>query len=327
MGRQAVHHERVWRSLQQVRRDPEAGEGPAALRRLFLGPCSPTRRCRRRPPRDGRRGSADLDPRARRSAELARLVDDRLVGLVPCGRRDRARSGPTAAPASSSEWHTLLPSPTNASCRPRSAPRCSRSVSRSASAWHGCSRSESALMTGTRTRPRARSRRSWLSVADHDRVDVPRRRPRDVARAARASPRPTISRRPARRRAAQPRDPDLEADPGAQAGLVEDQRDGGPRAAARDVRPARALSAEGVIDDVSIAAASEVGDERKLRASGALGGQECRPSRGWGDDVLHPAHYDRTCMSMQYSCRATHVNAGLRAATTPALPFYAASQL
>src|SRR5215831_6188406 len=36
-----------------------------------------------------------------------------------------------------------------ASCRPRSEPRRSSSVSRSASTWHGCSRSDSALITGT----------------------------------------------------------------------------------------------------------------------------------------------------------------------------------
>ena len=49
---------------------------------------------------------------------------------------------------SATEWKTLLPSPIHASrVRDRSSPR-SHSVNQSASAWHGCSKSERALMTG-----------------------------------------------------------------------------------------------------------------------------------------------------------------------------------
>ena len=48
-----------------------------------------------------------------------------------------------------SEFATLFPSPMKATVTPFSPPFFSRTVSRSASAWHGCSPSESALMTGT----------------------------------------------------------------------------------------------------------------------------------------------------------------------------------
>ncbi len=45
---------------------------------------------------------------------------------------------------------TLLPSPTKTSVLPFSPPNVSRIVSRSPSAWQGCDRSDSPLITGTR---------------------------------------------------------------------------------------------------------------------------------------------------------------------------------
>jgi hypothetical protein len=68
------------------------------------------------------------------------------------------------APASRSECATLLPSPTYVSTVPVSAPRRSEIVSRSASAWHGCSKSESEFTTGTVAAPASTSRRSCSKV-------------------------------------------------------------------------------------------------------------------------------------------------------------------
>ena len=60
---------------------------------------------------------------------------------------------PSVAPISASEWYTLFPSPTNASGTPRrSGPSTSVAVNRSASAWHGCSRIVSPLITGIEAR-------------------------------------------------------------------------------------------------------------------------------------------------------------------------------
>ena len=56
---------------------------------------------------------------------------------------------PASTQASISECATLLPSPTYATSRPASVPKCSCSVSRSASAWHGWWVSVSAFTTGT----------------------------------------------------------------------------------------------------------------------------------------------------------------------------------
>src|SRR5262245_43500258 len=47
------------------------------------------------------------------------------------------------------EWQTLLPSPIHASRIARKSTPRSHSVKKSARAWHGCSKSESPLMTGT----------------------------------------------------------------------------------------------------------------------------------------------------------------------------------
>jgi len=45
-------------------------------------------------------------------------------------------------------WQTLLPSPMKENFNPSRRPLCSQTVSRSARAWQGCSRSERPLMTG-----------------------------------------------------------------------------------------------------------------------------------------------------------------------------------
>ena len=74
---------------------------------------------------------------------------------------------PTDAPASSSDAATLLPSPTYTSWRPARAsmpPQCSASAIRSASAWQGCSASESALMTGTRDAAARSSSSEWSNT-------------------------------------------------------------------------------------------------------------------------------------------------------------------
>ena len=55
---------------------------------------------------------------------------------------------PSSPASSMREWHTLFPSPIHAKRMvAKSTPR-SQSVKKSATAWHGCSRSESPLMTG-----------------------------------------------------------------------------------------------------------------------------------------------------------------------------------
>ena len=69
------------------------------------------------------------------------------LGRYPSGQA-RRRDNPVSAAALIHEWETLLPSPTYASRTPSSLPTCSRMVTRSAIAWHGCSRSLSALTTG-----------------------------------------------------------------------------------------------------------------------------------------------------------------------------------
>jgi hypothetical protein len=55
---------------------------------------------------------------------------------------------PVSAAASISERATLLPSPMYATGRPSRSPKRSRSVSTSASAWHGWWSSVRALITG-----------------------------------------------------------------------------------------------------------------------------------------------------------------------------------
>ena len=150
----------------QRRRHPEARERPPALGGLVLlaHRCPDVGVDRVGAADGGDRVVDDLDARAVPPREVRRLGDDRAIRLVPARRGNHARESPTAAPASSSEWQTLLPSPTYASLRPRSEPRCSRSVSRSASAWHGCSSSESALTTGTLDAAASSVSPSWLSI-------------------------------------------------------------------------------------------------------------------------------------------------------------------
>ena len=59
---------------------------------------------------------------------------------------------------------TLLPSPTYATRRPSNRPNSSRIVSRSASAWHGCARSERRLTIGTSTAAAMRSSTPWSNT-------------------------------------------------------------------------------------------------------------------------------------------------------------------
>ena len=96
-----------------------------------------------------------------RVVRVGRELDRRRRG---CGRgrrrRRRARSPAAtrrrarrrrARRANASDAATLLPSPTYTTRRPSRSPKSSRSVSRSASAWHGCARSDSRFTTGTST--------------------------------------------------------------------------------------------------------------------------------------------------------------------------------
>ena len=91
----------------------------------------------------------------RRPPALRTVCCTRASGSYPGGVATTSVV-PKSAPSRISEWHTLLPSPTQARrIAPRSMPR-SQSVKKSASAWHGCSKSLSALITGTvawRARP------------------------------------------------------------------------------------------------------------------------------------------------------------------------------
>src|SRR3990172_3019072 len=81
-------------------------------------------------------------PRARQASSTAGL------GSYPGGVATTTVV-PVRAARSSTEWQTLLPSPTQASrVRDRSSPRSHR-VKKSAMAWQGCSRSDKPLITGT----------------------------------------------------------------------------------------------------------------------------------------------------------------------------------
>ncbi len=87
-------------------------------------------------------------------------------GAGPCpGGEAIATSIPASAPASSSECATFEPpSPTKASRRPARPPNRSRTVSTSASAWHGWCSSESAFTTGTAAATARSSSSRWAYV-------------------------------------------------------------------------------------------------------------------------------------------------------------------
>ena len=69
-------------------------------------------------------------------------------GAYAAGAATRT-SMPVRPAARIRELQTLLPSPTHAATRPSVRPKRSRMVKMSARSWHGCSRSESPLITGT----------------------------------------------------------------------------------------------------------------------------------------------------------------------------------
>ena len=85
------------------------------------------------------------------------------MGSKPGGVATRIRM-PTFAQPSRSEWVTLLPSPRYASVRLFRSPLISRTVKRSARHWQGCSKSESALTTGTEDAAASNSSRSCSNV-------------------------------------------------------------------------------------------------------------------------------------------------------------------
>ena len=147
---------------------------------------------------------------------------------------------PASAPASMSEWHTLLPSPTNASVRPRRSPRCCRRVRRSASAWQGCSWSDSAFTTGTDAADRpARRACPCPNVREHDPVDPAAQVAADVGRGLAVAD-PDLLRAEVHGVPAELGDADVERDPRPQARLLEQERDrpSRPGAPARDPRAA-----------------------------------------------------------------------------------------
>ncbi len=123
------------------------------------------RRCKRRrrpsPLRaDRRTACSSAPPTAIRAAAAATSAGR----AKPFGVATRT-CAPSISPAWTSEVATLLPSPTKASVRPATEPQRSRSVCMSASAWQGCSSSDSALTT---RRPGADSvkivSRPWAKV-------------------------------------------------------------------------------------------------------------------------------------------------------------------
>src|SRR5207302_6770221 len=77
---------------------------------------------------------------------------------------------PSIAAAWTSDVATLLPSPTYAIVRPRSVPSRSRTVRKSAMAWHGCSSSVSAFTT---CRRRAEAANSWSTFCENVRMTTP----------------------------------------------------------------------------------------------------------------------------------------------------------
>ena len=122
-----------------------------ALRRLALpGPSTPTRRCRRRRRRGRRRPdrSVSVEPPPSRARDCDRSRTAAELEAARATRRERCRRA--SAPPARATCATLLPSPTKAIVRPRSDPQRSDSVRQSASAWHGCSSSVSALTTRSR---------------------------------------------------------------------------------------------------------------------------------------------------------------------------------
>ena len=115
----------------------------------------------------------DLDGAARLRGDLLGAVHHLRDRLEPGRRGDPHGHARDFAPASSSECATLLPSPEVGERAPgQSSPSRSRIVSRSASAWQGCSKSESEFTTGHGGGAREHLQPLLLEGPQHDRVDV-----------------------------------------------------------------------------------------------------------------------------------------------------------
>ena len=170
MGRQAVEGDRALRRERQqllvelVRARGRRGVARPPPRR----PCSPRRRCRGRrrrpPPRADRRCRARPGPARARSPAASR----------PGPRPRRCARGSPASGRRCCRRRRRRPT------SPSSSPKRSRSVSRSASAWHGWCSGVSPLTTGTAAPPASSATVSCEPDADHDRVQVAREHPRGV---------------------------------------------------------------------------------------------------------------------------------------------------
>ena len=174
--RQAVHEQRAGLGERhQRRRSPDTARTPAPR-------SSASRFLAHRRPRVGvdRVGAGDGVGGVGEQPQPRAVPRD---AASPAARRRAAagsRSGlatwtwtPSIAAACASDVATLLPSPTYAIVRPRSVPQRSCSVRKSASAWHGCSSSVSALMTCSRGAAAANSSSTLL----RERADDDARRP------------------------------------------------------------------------------------------------------------------------------------------------------
>ena len=165
------------------------------------GPSTSTRRCRprrRRAPRRTDRSTSSID-----AAEVAGPVDDVGVELVARRRRDDELDARRARRRTRATRRRCCRRRRTRGGGLRASPKCSRSVRRSASAWHGCARSDSRLTTGTSTTAAIRSSVAWSNTraaitAAHSRRACGRR-PRPT-RARRGRP-PRAGRRSGGRRA------------------------------------------------------------------------------------------------------------------------------
>ena len=123
-----------------------------------------------------------------------------------------------------SEVATLLPSPMNATVRPRRLPQRSSMVSVSASAWHGCSSFVSALTTLSRGRGIGKFLDPRLCVGANDSGRNPAFQvPRDIADRLTTAEGDVLGRLD--HVAAELTHGNLERGPRAEGGLLEQQRD------------------------------------------------------------------------------------------------------
>ena len=194
-----------------------------------------------------------LLPHARPHVGVQDVGAGRRLGRVvdrprPTRRSPRRSPPPASRPAGSAR--TRAGSPSAPACRPSrrraaaSAPRCcrrpryvsvrpsgppsrSRTVNRSASAWHGCSKSDREFTTGTEEADGEQLQPLLLERAEHDRVDVAAEHAPGVLDGL-AAPQLELGRRDHERMGPQLRDAHLERHPRPGGRLLEDQRHRAP---------------------------------------------------------------------------------------------------